>query len=224
MADPNAMRLEALCEEVARVWEEEADLTIVGSLSAQYPEYAEELRAFAAYLLEDTYVEDDDRVDVPPEVMVRSASRTQALLETEGREILREQASKPPPTSPDPLVVKHGSIWELLCDYIEDPPESIIRTLNLTGRFLRGISECKRIPYAAASALVDRTVGLYSVLQEHRDEMAAVLLQPKGSVSLASARGARPTERLCYADVVRRSGLSPEEVEFWLSLDDEEAE
>lgn len=218
MADPNAMRLETLCEEIARVWEDEADLAIVGRLSAQYPEYADELRAFAAYLLEDTY-----GAEIPPEVMARSAARTRALLETEARDILREQAAKPAPETWEGVAVKHGSILDLLCHYIEDPPGSIVRTLNVTGRFLQGISECGRIPRAAAVAFVDRAVGLYAVLEEHKDEMLAVLLRPKGSLSLASARGTRPAERLCYAEIVRGTGLSPEETAFWLSFDDEEA-
>ncbi len=218
MADPKAMSLEALCEEVAQVWAEDADLGIVGRLSAQYPEHADELRSFAMYLLEDTYGS-----DIPPKVMVRSAARTLASIETEGKDILREQATRPALGRQEELVVTYGSILHLLCAYIEDPPDMIVHTLNLTGKFLRGISECERIPRAAATAFVERAVGMYTVLKEHRDEMLAVLLQPQGSVSLASARGARPTVRLCYADVVRRSGLSPEETAFWLSLDDEEA-
>lgn len=218
MADLDAKRLEALCEEVARVWAEEADLRVVGELAALHPEYAADLRDFAAYLLEDTY-----GGNVPEEVMRRSVERTRELVNTEGRRILREKAGSIYGARRGEQPVAYGSILDLLCGYIDEPPDAIVGKLRVTGRFLRGLGECAQIPERAVQAFAARAVAVYAALTEHVGEMQEVLRNPRRTGALASARAARPPERLCYADIVRRSGLPAEEVEFWIALDDEEA-
>ena len=210
--------LDALLEEIERVWREEADLSAAARLAREYPEYLEDIQAFVASMLE---AEMGPNLD--PEAMAASATRTQELVQTLGYQTLAEQGqegtaataavpSAAPASAP-------GTLLELLrLRTGAQRPRALAQALGVTAAFLYGLGQCLSVPTRAAEELAVRVHRAFGVAV---DEVRAVLLAPRGTTVLASADAPQPTEPLTYADVVGRAGLPPEEAAFWRALEGE---
>ena len=215
MTQLDASRLEALCAEVERVWEEEADLSVVGMLSDRNPEYADELRAFAAYLLEATF-----GADIPADLMERSAARTEELVSSEGRKIVERHASRIPGVAP-PIAVGGGTVLEVLRNGTGLRAGAIAQALGVTISFLKGLNACAQVPAQAAQAFAERVTRAFAEFPIRAEDVIHALLHPTRALEFASSKTERSGESPCYADVVTRSGLSEDETTFWLQYDED---
>jgi hypothetical protein len=215
MKDLESARLEALLEEIEQAWKEEADLSVAGRIAQEYPDYAKDVRAFVAAMLDEELGSDPD-----PDAMAASATRTHELVETHGYRLLEAAGGTVEGTAAVAAVPSGapGTILELLRVRTGLRASKIASALDVTTAFLHGLGQCLSVPPRAAEELARSAHAAFGVAIE---EVRAVLLRPHGATVLASSDTAQPAEPLTYLEVVERAGLRADRTEAWRGYHEE---